>query len=253
MGAEFPELRHAATEKLKAISRRCGGAMRLRAAIFDLDGTLVDNMAFHARAWAALFARLGVQVPEQRFAVELAGRKNEEIFPLLLGRRLPAAEMAALAEEKDRAYRAAYAPSLAPVPGLNALLVRLREAGLRLAVATAGAAGNRDLVLDGLALRPWFEQVIGAEFGGRGKPAPDIFLAAAAALQVDPTDCIAFEDAPNGVRAARAAGMLCCALTTSADAALLRDAGAQYVVADFTALPRPLTEALFGPTGTSGP
>jgi HAD superfamily hydrolase (TIGR01509 family) len=227
--------------------------MRLRAAIFDLDGTLVDNMAFHARAWMALFARLGVQVPEQRFAVELAGRKSEEIFPLLLGHPLPAAEIAALAEEKDRAYRAAYAPALAPVAGLSALLVRLREAGLRLAVATAGPAGNRDLVLDGLALRPWFEQVIGAEHGGRGKPAPDIFLAAAAALRVDPAQCAVFEDAPNGVRAARAAGMLCCALTTSADAALLRDAGAHYVVADYTALPRPLTEALFGTSGTFGP
>ncbi|HXN55102.1 MAG TPA: HAD family phosphatase [Myxococcales bacterium] len=227
--------------------------MRLRAAIFDLDGTLVDNMAFHARAWSALFARLGVQVPEQRFAVELAGRKNEEIFPLLLGRPLPAAEMAALAEEKERSYRAAYAPSLAPVAGLNALLARLREAGLRLAVATAAPAGNRDLVLDGLALRSSFEQVIGAEHAARGKPAPDIFLAAAAALRVEPGACVAFEDAPNGVRAARAAGMQCCALTTSADAAALREAGAQYVVPDFIALPRPLSEALFGPSGTSGP
>jgi beta-phosphoglucomutase len=227
--------------------------MRLLAAIFDLDGTLVDNMAFHARAWSALFARLGVQVPEQRFAVELAGRKNEEIFPLLLGRPLTTAEMAALAEEKERAYRAAYAPALAPVPGLKALLARLREAGLRLAVATAAPAGNRDLVLDGLGLRPFFEQVIGAEHAARGKPAPDIFLAAAAALRVDPAACIAFEDAPNGVRAARAAGMRCCALTTSADAATLREAGAHYVIADFRALPPALSEELFGPTGTSGP
>lgn len=226
--------------------------MRLRAAIFDLDGTLVDNMAFHARAWTALFARLGVQVPEQRFAVELAGRKNEEIFPLLLGRPLPADEMAALAEEKEGAYRTAYAKALAPVPGLGDLLADLRAAGVRLAVATAAPKGNRDLVLDGLGLRSSFEQVIGAEHAARGKPAPDIFLAAAAALRVDAAACGVFEDAPNGVRAARAAGMQCCALTTSADAALLRAAGADYVVADFTALPGPLREALFGATGTSG-
>ncbi|GAC1338203.1 MAG: beta-phosphoglucomutase family hydrolase [Myxococcales bacterium] len=224
----------------------------LRAAIFDMDGTLVDNMAFHAKAWVGVFQRLGVEVPVRRFAVELAGLKNEEIFPLLLGRAVPAPEMAALAEEKETNYRAAYAPVLAPVAGLTTLLARLRKAGVRLAVATAAPEGNRALVLDGLALRASFEKVIGAEHAARGKPAPDIFLAAAAALGVDPADCVAFEDAPNGVRAARAAGMQCCALTTAADAATLRAAGADYVVADFTALPAPLLAALFGPTGTSG-
>ena len=80
----------------------CGlreGALAISAAIFDLDGTLVDNMRFHAEAWAALFARLGHPVPPERFAVELAGRKSEEIFTLLLGHALPKAESERLINE----------------------------------------------------------------------------------------------------------------------------------------------------------
>jgi beta-phosphoglucomutase family hydrolase len=233
----------------------------VRAAIFDLDGTLVDNMRFHAAAWTALFARLGTQVAPERFERELAGKKSEEIFELLLGHPLPAARAAALAEEKDASYRTAYAPQLREVPGLTVFLGRLRAAGIRLAVATGAPPANRDLVLDGLSLRHFFDAIVGPEHAVRGKPAPDIFLAASAALGIEPAACIAFEDALNGVRAARAAGMICAAVTTVNGEAALREAGAQHALARFDPLPRDLEAALFpasaptrgaATTGTSG-
>lgn len=216
---------------------------RLKAAVFDMDGTLLDNMRYHNRAWLEMVRRLGVSATEEQFERHFAGKKNEEIFPDLLGRPVEGEELARLAEEKESLYRELYRPHLAPLRGARELLVRLRASGLRLAVATAAPPGNRTFALDGLELRPFFEQVVGAEDVKRGKPFPDIFLAAARALGVEPEACVAFEDAIQGIRAARAAGMLAVGVTTTTPAELLREAGAQWTMPDFSALPAEL-EAL---------
>ncbi|MFT3770917.1 MAG: HAD family phosphatase [Minicystis sp.] len=212
----------------------------LRAAVFDMDGTLVDNMAFHNRAWEIVSARLGVPTTAERFQREFAGKKNEEIFPELLGRPVPSDELDRLAGEKEALYREHYRPHLALTRGAAAFLARLREGGVRLAVATAAPLGNRDFVLDGLRIRAGFERIVGAEEVTRGKPAPDIFLLAAKDLGVAPEACVVFEDAANGVRAAKAAGMLAVGITTAASAEELRDAGASFTAADFASLPRAL-------------
>lgn len=202
-----------------------------------MDGTLVDNMRFHAEAWRAISRRLGVEATAERFAREFAGQKNEEILPRLLGRAIPREELERLAEEKETHYRELYGPHLALHKGAAGFLERLRGAGVRLAVATAAPLGNRNLVLDGLGIREWFERVVGAEEVERGKPSPDIFLAAAKALGVEPEACVAFEDAVNGVRAARAAGMLTVGVTTTTPAEVLIEAGAHWAVPDYDALP----------------
>ena len=219
--------------------------MTLRGAVFDLDGTLVDNMRWHARAWTAL---VRAHARDPRTDVELesfiyahAGMKNEELIPLLLpeGRDAPA-----LSSEKEALYRKLYAPSLSPLAGLLPLLDALQSRGVLLAIASAAPLLNRDLVLDGLLLRPRFAAIVGPEHAKRGKPFPDIFLEAARQLGLPPGECIAFEDAPKGVEAAVAAGMCCAALTTTASAEDLRRAGARWVAADFSGFSRsPLRRA----------
>jgi beta-phosphoglucomutase family hydrolase len=218
----------------------------LSAAIFDLDGTLVDNMRFHVQAWVAMSRSLGLETPAERFEREFNGRRNEEIFPALLGRPVPPEELARLSEQKESHYRALYAPHLAPLRGARELLARLRDAGLGLAVASAGPRPNRAFVLDGLQLRPFFAHVIGAEDVTRGKPAPDLFLAAARALGVDPSGCVVFEDAVHGIHAARAAGMLAVGVTTLTPAEVLREAGAHWVTCDFASLPADFEHVLLG-------
>ncbi|RKH44673.1 HAD family hydrolase [Corallococcus sicarius] len=221
-------------------------APSLRAAVFDMDGTLVDNMDFHNRAWVTLARKLGLEgLTAERFQNDFAGKKNEEIFPELLGRTLSVAELDALAEEKESHYRAIYRPYLALHRGAGAFLDRLRDARLPMAVATAAPQGNRELVLDGLGLRPLFAVVVGAEQVKRGKPAPDIFLAAAQALKVPPEACVAFEDAINGVLSARAAGMVTVGITTTTTAEKLKQAGAHFTAADFDTLPPALLARLF--------
>ncbi|HEX7488774.1 MAG TPA: HAD family phosphatase [Anaeromyxobacteraceae bacterium] len=220
---------------------------RPRAAVFDLDGTLVDNMRFHGDAWLALAARLGASATREDFERTWAGKKADEIFAILLGRRLSAAESEALEQEKEHAYRAAYRPAVAPVRGLFPFLDQLSTAGFRLAIATAAPEANRTMVLEGLGLASRFEVVVGPEGAGvRGKPFPDIYLAAAKALDVPAADCLAFEDAVNGVASARAAGMDVAGVLTSSGEAELRAAGARYALRDYASLPAELERLLFG-------
>lgn len=222
------------------------------AAVFDLDGTLVDNMAFHGTAWVEAAGRLGVRATRGQFEREWAGKKSEEIFEILLGGPQAAAVTAKLVAEKEATYRELYRPHLAPLPGLVPFLARLRATGVRVALATAAPAENRDFVLDALGLDQSFEVVQGPEGVARGKPAPDIYLAAAARLGLDGGACVAFEDAVNGVRSARAAGMAAVAVLTTAAEADLRSAGASHAIRDFATLPAELERYLFGPHANAG-
>jgi beta-phosphoglucomutase family hydrolase len=218
----------------------------LRAAIFDMDGTLVDNMAVHNAAWVELAHAHGIEMSADRFQNDFAGKKNEEILPDLLGRNLAPDELARLAETKESRYREEIRSRLVLVEGADAWLRALLDAGVALAVASSAPIANRDLVLDGLGIRSLFRAVVGAEHVARGKPSPDIFLAAAVALGVVPSECVVFEDAVNGVTAGVAAGMTVVGITTCASAERLRGAGADYVVAHFGELPEELRQRLLG-------
>src|SRR5260370_34066047 len=215
------------------------------AAIFDLNGTLIDDMRAHGRAWSAVMRELGVEVPPERFEQDLAGMKHAETFEAVLGRKLPDGEVARLAARKESFYREIYRPELRLVPGARELIERLRARGVSTAIATAAPRANRDFALDGLGIRPLFDAVVGEEPAPRGQPAPDLYLAAARALGVAPSRCIAFADAVNGVSAAVAAGMRVAAVPNTKPADQLRQAGAEVTIPDFPPLPPALEALLF--------
>jgi beta-phosphoglucomutase len=217
--------------------------VKIRAAIFDLDGTLVDNMGFHLRAWQEISSRLGISVTAEQFERELAGRKNEEIFPQLLGRPVPEDELLALAEEKESRYRELYRNQVLAMPGAPELLEMLASRQVKLAVASAAPVKNRQMVLEALGWTHRFDAVVGGE-GLRGKPAPDIFLAAAERIGVEPQFCVAFEDAVHGVASACAAGMRVAGILSTTPPELLRSAGAEWTARDFRALPAELRHLL---------
>ncbi|MEW6323435.1 MAG: HAD family phosphatase [Acidobacteriota bacterium] len=197
---------------------------RPRAFIFDLDGTIVDNMALHAEAFARFAARHGLPPLTAADRARLDGRRNSEIFPLLFGRDVPREEWLAYEEEKEALYRELSRGRLRPLTGLVELLGRARQQGIAVGLATSAPADNVAHTLHEAGLSAWFPMVVRGDQVSRGKPAPDVFLAAAEALQTPAEGCLAFEDAPIGVTAARAAGMRVVALTTSFAAEFFRAA-----------------------------
>lgn len=212
----------------------------VRAVLFDLDGTMVDNMRYHVDAWIEMGKKLGRELTPEYIQREFSGRKNEELFPEIAGRPLDSAELDRLAEEKEARYRELYSPHVRLVQGLDALLDQLVERRVAVGIATAAPRKNRDLVLERSGLGARIQVVVGAEQVKRGKPAPDLFLEAARQLGCDPRATLVFEDAVLGVQAGRAAGMTVCGVRTSEPSDVLLAAGAEFTVGDFTELPAPL-------------
>jgi beta-phosphoglucomutase len=207
----------------------------MRAAIFDLDGTIVDNMPVHAEAFAIFAERHGLRPLTLDDRQRLDGRRNRDIFPDLFGRELTDAEQAAFADEKEALYRELSAGHLVPAAGLVRLLDHLDARAVPVAIATSAPPDNVTHTLAELGLATRLTCVVRSDQVARGKPFPDVFLAAAERMGVPAAGCVAFEDAPIGVIAARNAGMTTVAVASSfsADVFVAPEVGADVVVRDF--------------------
>jgi HAD superfamily hydrolase (TIGR01509 family) len=186
----------------------------IRAFLFDLDGTLIDSMPHHHDAWVAWHARRGLAIDADAFFTATAGRSNDEILADMLPGATPA-ERQAMADEKEALYRELARSSLGMIGGARAFVEAAGAAGLRLAVCTASTPQNMALAFQRFPIDRWVETIVSPADGLRGKPHPDIFLEAARRLQIEPANCVVFEDAPLGVEGARRAGMRAVALTTA--------------------------------------
>jgi HAD superfamily hydrolase (TIGR01509 family) len=118
----------------------------------------------------------------------------------------------ALWQERNDLFLASLPGRLKAMPGLPELVVELQARGLRRAIATSGERRYVELVMHELSLDSTFDAIVAAQDVKRGKPAPDVYLLAARRLGLEPEQCLVLEDAPNGVAAAKAAGMMCIAV-----------------------------------------
>lgn len=205
-----------------------------RAAIFDMDGTMVANMECHKQTWQAFMKRHHLELSDEEFKKKVSGKKNDEIFPLLFDKKLTQEELNAYAEEKEAMYRELYAPQIAEVAGLTDFLQQLRAKGTTCAIATTAPEKNREQVFHALHIRDYFAVVVGDEDTKKGKPDPEIYHTTARALGVEPSQCIVFEDSPVGVKAATAAGMKVIGICTHGTPDELHEASA--VVENFSSI-----------------
>lgn len=207
-----------------------------RAALFDMDGVLVNNSRFHREAWRRLSREEGFALTDPEFWRQAIGRPVEEAVPRILGRPVPPAEAARLARRKTALYHELADGHAAPVPGVVEFVRALATTGVPRALATSAVADSAARILEALGLAAVFPVRVTAGQVRRGKPDPEVYLTAAARLGVPPAACVVFEDAVVGVEAARRAGMAVVGLTTAHADGELRDAGATWTAPDFTGL-----------------
>jgi beta-phosphoglucomutase len=186
-----------------------------QAFIFDLNGTMINDMEYHSIAWYAILnddLKAGLtmaQVKSQMYG------KNEELLDRVFGKgHFTKEQMAAISMKKEKNYQAAFKPHLQLIKGLPALLQKAEEQGIELAIGSAAIPFNIDFVLDNLNLRHYFKAIVSADEVAISKPDPETFMLAAKLLNTPPETCLVFEDAPKGVEAAMRANMRCIVLTT---------------------------------------
>jgi beta-phosphoglucomutase len=184
-----------------------------KAFLFDLNGTMIDDMQYHIKAWHRILNDLGANISLERMKEECYG-KNGELLDRMFPGRFSEAEKQSMSMGKEKKYQEQYKPYLALLPGLDAFLKEAYESGIKMAIGSAAIMFNIDFVLDNLNIRSYFDALVSADDVQKSKPDPETYLSCATMLKCNPEDCIVFEDAPKGVESAQRAGMKAVVITT---------------------------------------
>ncbi len=190
-----------------------------RAVIFDMDGVLVDGEPLHFEIARRMLADEGVDFGMADYQRYL-GTTLEHTWEDLRARYGLARAYDEYAARYHREVTRSYEQDAELLPGAGELLRRLDERGLPLALASSSDRVWVDAAIHGLGIAARFDATVAGDEVSAGKPDPEIYLAAAAALGVEPAACIAVEDAPAGIASGRAAGMAVVAVRTEMTAGL---------------------------------
>ena len=202
--------------------------------IFDLDGVVVDSHAAHMRTWKTFLLSLGKSVSDADLNFVRQGRKKQEILRFFLG-ELPDDQVQAHCHAKDLLFRKE-AYRITMLPGVQALLEDLKRAGIPVALASCGGSARVHHLLSRLRIREYFTVVVTGDDVRFGKPDPEIFHKVTREMHVHPAESIVFEDSVSGIQAAKAAGMKCIGIAERQMTPALVEAGADYVLPNFSGL-----------------
>jgi beta-phosphoglucomutase len=184
-----------------------------KAFLFDLNGTVIDDMSFHIQSWYEILNNLGATISYEETKLQCYG-KNEELLERVFPGRFTAEKITAMIIDKETRYQENFRPFLKLIDGLDEFLEQAYESKIKMAIGSAAIPFNIDYILDGLHLHKYFPVVVSAYDVVESKPHPETFLQCAEKLNVAPEDCIVFEDSPKGVEAAARAGMKAVVITS---------------------------------------
>lgn len=185
--------------------------MHIKAVIFDMDGLMIDSEPLAKEAWRILLGEYGYSL-DQETTQSILGLRLLDTAHLIKSKYDLPLNTREIADRRLELMLTLIPGNLEAMPGLQKLLEAVDARGLRRAVATSSPDAYAPVALREVAVADGFETIITGDMVARGKPAPDIYLAAAEALSLSPKVCLALEDSLNGVRAAKTAGMRCVAV-----------------------------------------
>ncbi|MES2880721.1 MAG: beta-phosphoglucomutase family hydrolase [Bacteroidota bacterium] len=186
---------------------------KYKAFLFDLNGTLINDMHYHVAAWHTIVNEMGAGITIEQMKAECYG-KNQEVLERIFPTRFMEDEKMRMGQRKEAQYRKDFEPMLKLLPGLTQFLSASDAGGIKMAIGSAAIVPNIDFVLDGTNVRKYFTAIVSADDVVQSKPHPETFLKCAAQLNVLPAGCLVFEDTPKGVECAANAGMDCVVITT---------------------------------------
>lgn len=206
--------------------------------LFDMDGVVIDNNAFHRAAWKKVALELwGLVLSEHDLDTKVDGGRNPEIFERLRGRIPTVAEAQHLHDRKEQIYRELAAGKLTALKGLERYLDWLEARGIPFALVTSADTINVEFGFEQVGLGQRFARRILGHDVEQGKPHPEPYQKGAALLNLEPKNCLVHEDALAGVKSGVAAGCTVCGISTSQSEAALLEAGATYVLPNFAQWP----------------
>lgn len=189
--------------------------MKYKAVLFDMDGVIVDSEPVHEAAFRATLHQYGHQLTEEQYKQHFLGKTDEAGLRSYFAFTSETVDFPVVLDTKAREYLQLAADQLVPYPGTLAFIRSLRAQQVPLALVTGSLRAEADIVLKAFDLVAAFSAVVAAEDIIKSKPDPEGYLKGAAALGIAPRDCVVIEDAPSGVKAAKAAGIPCVAVTTT--------------------------------------
>jgi beta-phosphoglucomutase len=189
--------------------------MTTKAFLFDLNGTMIDDMHYHWDVWFEVITKqLGATLTKEEVRGHMYGT-NYEVLTRIFGEgRFSKEEFNTISHAKEVRYQELYKPHLDLLPGLFNFLKNVKQRGVKMAIGSAAPPFNINFVMDNLNIRHYFQEIISGDDVEESKPHPEVYLKAAKHLGVEPESCIVFEDAPKGVEAALNAGMHAIVITT---------------------------------------
>jgi beta-phosphoglucomutase len=215
------------------------------AAIFDMDGTLIDNTPFHFKAWQQLFKKRNLpELSRETYLTGISGVPIINTIKKFFGEDLDEAEQKALVKEKQQLYQDAFKPYLRPINGLENFLTELKDAGVKIALATSSNMDDVDFIFGTIPIRQYFDAIIIGSMVSQPKPSPQIFLKAAEQLGARPEMCVVFEDSLSGLKAGNNAGMKVVGITTAHPAQTITNL-ANLVINDYADVTPQKLAALF--------
>ena len=202
------------------------------AVIFDLDGTLIDNNPYHIEAWKFFYNKISKPFSKEEYTKNINGRINTDIFNYIFNTTLTPEQTELYSNEKEAMYRELYKKHIKPINGLINFLDELEKEKVPKAIATSGLSANINFMFAHVPIKKYYTNVIDASQVTKGKPHPEIFLKAAASVDANPKNCVAFEDSITGIRSAKSAGMKVVGLTTTHTAEEIHEA--DLLINDYT-------------------